>query len=119
MVEIPRRRRLLPPDLYNDPAYAPESPHWDQWFRDEHDDRRRAFFTQASVPPQEPTAYPAPPPGDERELWFEEEEDDDEEQDPELQAACEASRRSLVEDEVRRWEVVVQATAQIDRKSVV
>ena len=55
-VEIFRRRRSLPLDLLNDPAYAPESPHWDPWFRDEHDDRRRAFFAQAPAPPQEPTA---------------------------------------------------------------
>ena len=49
-----------------------------------------------------PTAYPAPPPGNERELWYEEDDDDEEEQDPELQAAYEASCRSHVDDEVRR-----------------
>ena len=83
-MEIARHRRSLPLYLLNDPAYVPESPHWDRWFWDEHDDRRCAFFAQAPAPPQEPTAYPAPPPGDERELWFEEDDDDDEEQDPEL-----------------------------------
>ena len=101
VVEIPRRRRLLPPDLYNDPANTPESPYWDQWFADEHDDRRRAYFAPAPALPQEPTTYPAPPPGHEQELWFEEEVDDDD--DPEMQAAYEASRRSLVEDEIKRW----------------
>ena len=50
-VEIARRRCSVPQDLLTDPAYAPESPHWDRWFRDEHDDRRRAFFAQAPAPP--------------------------------------------------------------------
>ena len=36
----------------------------------------------------------------EQELWFEEEVIDDD--DPDMQATYEASRRSLVEDEVRR-----------------
>ena len=111
VVEIACRRRLLPPDLYNNPAYAPESPHWDQWFVDEHNKRRRAYFALTPAPPQERTAYPAPPPGHGQELWFEEEFIDDD--DPDLQAAYEASRRSLVEDEVRCWESVVQAAAQM------
>ena len=106
-VEIARHRRSLPLDLLNDPAYALDSPHWDWWFRDEHDVCRRAFFAQAPALPQEPTAYPALPPGHEQELWFEEEVDEGD--DPEMQAAYEASRRSLVEDDIKLWEAVLAA----------
>ena len=42
--EIQLRRRLLPDDLYYDERYAPDSPLWDTWFRDEHDMWRASFF---------------------------------------------------------------------------
>ena len=77
-VEIARRRRLLPPDLYNDPAYAPASRNWDRWFAAEHDDRRRTYFAPAPTPPTgQLPEYPAPPPGQEPELWIEEDVVDD------------------------------------------
>ncbi|XBJ03569.1 hypothetical protein VPH35_022686 [Triticum aestivum] len=52
--EIERRRRLLPDDLYYDARYAPDSPLWDTWFRDEHDTRRASFFAGTSTGPRRP-----------------------------------------------------------------
>ncbi|XBH87035.1 hypothetical protein VPH35_074585 [Triticum aestivum] len=52
--EIERRRRLLPDDLYYDPRYAPDSPLWDTWFRDEHDARRASYFAGTSTGPRRP-----------------------------------------------------------------
>ena len=49
---IERRRRLLPDDLYYDERYAPDSPLWDTWFRDEHDTRRASFFAGTSTGPR-------------------------------------------------------------------
>ena len=104
--EIARRRRLLPPALRNDPAYAADSPHWEQWLKDEHEDRRHSYF--APAPRAVQSAYPALPDP----LWFDEEvpEDDD---DPEMQAAYEASNRTLVEDEIKRWEKVRTVAAAL------
>ena len=85
--EITRRRRLLPPALRNDPAYAVDSPHWEQWFKDEHEERRRSYFALVSSAVQ--TAYPALPDA----LWFEEEVPEDDE-DPEMLAAIEACNRT-------------------------
>jgi len=97
-VEIARRRRLLPPALYNDPAYAADSPYWEVWLKDEHEDRRHSYFGPA--PSAVEAAYPALP---DDALWLEEEvaEDDD---DPEMRAAYEASNRSYVEEQIRCWE---------------
>ncbi|XBI81648.1 hypothetical protein VPH35_090506 [Triticum aestivum] len=52
--EIERRRRLLSDDLYYDPRYAPDSPLWDTWFRDEHDARRASYFAGTSTGPRRP-----------------------------------------------------------------
>ena len=49
-----------------------------------------------------PRAYPQLPAGSEA-LWFEEEVLDHDD-DLEMQEAVEASRRSLVEDEIKSWE---------------
>ena len=57
--------------------------------------------------PPAPRAYPQIPAGTEA-LWFEEEVLDHD--DPEMQEAVEASRRSLVEDEIKRWEQVLRET---------
>uniref|UniRef100_A0A3B5Z671 Uncharacterized protein n=1 Tax=Triticum aestivum TaxID=4565 RepID=A0A3B5Z671_WHEAT len=52
--EIECRRRLLPDDPYYDPRYAPDSPLWDTWFRDEHDARRASYFAGTSTGPRRP-----------------------------------------------------------------
>ena len=59
--EILRRHAELPPDLRRHPSFAMDSPHWDTWFTDEHDIRRRSFFgaRRARGAPQFPP--PSPP----------------------------------------------------------
>ena len=49
--EIERRRRRLPRELRNDPAFAATSRNWTEWFRDEHNLRRQALYTRAPTPP--------------------------------------------------------------------
>ena len=115
-VEIARRRSLLPNHLLDDPAYAASSPYWDQWFREEHDERRRSYFAPAPEPPSERTEYPALPEGmDDLDQWLEVDSDgeaapmdEDDDVDDAMKAAMAASRQAFVDDERRRWEMVVQ-----------
>ena len=103
--EIDRRRRLLTPEQRADPAYSPNSSNWDRWFHEEHEERRYTYYAAAPSAPA-PGAYPQLPEGTEA-LWFEEEVEDHDD-DPELAEAVERSRRSLVEDEIKRWEQVLR-----------
>ncbi|KAE8795356.1 adp-ribosylation factor-related protein 1 [Hordeum vulgare] len=69
-VEIGRRRRLLPDDLYYDPRYAAGSTLCDTWLRDEHDVRRASYFVETVAGPRRaqevrgitPTPLPSPSP---------------------------------------------------------
>ncbi|KAE8775950.1 adp-ribosylation factor-related protein 1 [Hordeum vulgare] len=51
-VEIERRRRLLPNDLYYDPRYAADSALSDTWLRDQHDVRRASYFAGTVAGPR-------------------------------------------------------------------
>ena len=98
--EILRRREELPEDLRDHPSFAVTSSHWDTWFTDEHDLRRRSFFGarrargEARVPPPSPPR-PArrgraePPP-----LWIGE---------PEAEEAADAQRRFCTSPPRRAW----------------
>ncbi|XP_044377392.1 uncharacterized protein [Triticum aestivum] len=59
-VEVNRRRARLPPDLLEDPRYAIDSPMWDTWPRDKHDQRRQSFFADRPPSPR----CPRPPHAD-------------------------------------------------------
>lgn len=59
LVEIHRHHAQLLADLRRDPAYAVDSPKWDMWFIDEHDQRRRSCFDGA---PHASGVLAAPPP---------------------------------------------------------
>ena len=104
LAEITRRRSLLTPEQRADPAYSVNSSNWDRWFQEEHEERWHTYYALAPSAPA-PRAYPQLPAGTE-ELWFEEEVQDLYD-DPELAEAVELSRRSLVEDEIKRWEQVL------------
>ena len=60
--EIRRRRKILPPDLKFDPAFAETSSLWDTWFIPGvvPEARRRMWF--GSVGPTRPAPPPPPPP---------------------------------------------------------
>jgi hypothetical protein len=128
--EIERRRRRLPAELRNDPAFVATSRNWVEWFRDEHNLRRQALYTRAPTPPSgrwtppphtrrrdappvpralrigspPPRALrigsPPPPPRVKTEV------------DPELEAVFEASRKQMVEDERKRWAIVLANVAR-------
>ena len=104
MAEITRRHSLLTPEQRNNPAYSINSSNWDRWFQEEHEERRHTYYALAPSA-LAPRAYPQLPAGTE-DLWFEEEVQDLDD-DPELVEAVEASCRSLVEDEIKRWEQVL------------
>ena len=60
-VEILRRREALPEDLRGHPTFAVNSSHWDTWFTDEHDLRRRAYFGARSARGEARFPPPSPP----------------------------------------------------------
>ena len=124
--EIERRRRRLPRELRNDPAFAATSRNWTEWFRDEHNLRRQALYTRAPTPPsgrwsppphtlrrdappvprrQMRIGSPPPPPAPvktEPELTEEEQ----------LEAIRLDSLRTMAEDEERRWALVLAQVAE-------
>lgn len=131
--EIERRRRRLPTRLRNDPAFAATSPNWVEWFSDEHDLRRQALYTRAPTPPSGRWTPPphtlrrdAPPVPRERRIESRPPRAlrigsppppppprvKTEEVDPELEAVCEASRQQMVEDERKRWDIVLANVAR-------
>ncbi|KAE8798232.1 ADP-ribosylation factor-related protein 1 [Hordeum vulgare] len=61
-IEIERRRRLLPDDMYYDDRYAADSTLWDTWLRDEHDVRAREVRGRTRVRGLTPTSSPSPSP---------------------------------------------------------
>lgn len=49
VLEVRRHRDLLPEDLRHDPTFMEDSPLWDTWFYDEHDQHHRSSLVCARL----------------------------------------------------------------------
>ena len=98
--EIKSRWAQLLEDLIDHPAFAVNSPYKDTWLVNEHDARRRSYFGAQTPHLRCGRALPPNPPP--LPVVKEEVEEEGEGNDLVLAQVLEESKRTVIEDEMRR-----------------